>query len=105
MFVAEDFSAEKDNDWAGESRHPAGQSNRSLSHWGKEKGRLEINLRPESEATVVETTSCTQKGDWWTELIAGFDVAVGRPDTLCGWVVGKAALHVETLTEEQVDLS
>ena len=43
-----------------------------------------------------------QEDDWWTESIAGFDVAVGRPDTLCGWVVGQAALHMETLTEEQV---
>ena len=43
-----------------------------------------------------------QDEDWWLESIAGFDVAVGRPDTLCGWVVGQAALHVETLTEEQV---
>ena len=43
-----------------------------------------------------------QEDDWWTESIAGFDVAVGRPDTLCGWVVGQVALHMETLTEEQV---
>ena len=45
----------------------------------------------------------TQGEDWWTESIAGFDVAVGRPDTLCGWIVGQAALYMETLTEEQVE--
>ena len=43
-----------------------------------------------------------QEEDWWTESIAGFDLAVGHRDTLCGWIVGRAALHMETLTEEQV---
>ena len=43
-----------------------------------------------------------QNKDWWTESIAGFDVAVGRSNTLCGWIVGKAARHVETLTEGEV---
>ena len=44
-----------------------------------------------------------QEEDWWTASIAGFDLAVGHQDTLCGWIVGRAALHMETLTEEQVE--
>ena len=53
--------------------------------------------------SFLDPTKCnTQEEDCWTESIAGFDLAVGHLDTLCGWIVGRAALHMETLTEEQV---
>ena len=53
--------------------------------------------------SFLDPTKCdSQEEDCWTESIAGFDLAVGHLDTLCGWIVGRAALHMETLTEEQV---
>ena len=53
--------------------------------------------------SFLDPTKCdSQEEDCWTESIAGFDLAVGHRDTLCGWIVGRAALHMETLTEEQV---
>ena len=54
------------------------------------------------QSYLEPTKSDLQEEDWWTESIAGFDLAVGHLDTLCGWIVGRAALHMETLTEEQV---
>ena len=55
------------------------------------------------QSYLLDPTKCnTQEEDCWTESIAGFDLAVGHRDTLCGWIVGRAALHMETLTEEQV---
>ena len=30
-------------------------------------------------------------------------MSLSQLDTLCGWVVGQATLHMETLTEEQVE--
>ena len=70
---------------------------------GKKKAGWRQFKSGQSEATGHDNSNTyTQEEDWWTESIAGFDVAVGRPDTLCGWIVGQAALHMETLTEEQV---
>ena len=89
-----------DHPGAGEPWHPADKSS-SSSCRRKDKGRLETFFTFH-EGIEKQHKYLLQNKDWWTESIAGFDVAVGRSNTLCGWIFGKAARHVETLTEEEV---
>ena len=53
---------------------------------------------------LIEPGQQTGREGTWTGEIAGFDVAVGEERTLCGWLVGETARHVEALPEDQVDV-
>ena len=57
---------------------------------------------------LVDTTrkmNCEEDdlAETWQDNIAGFDVVVGQENTLCGWVVGRTARYMETLTTQQVE--
>ncbi|XP_048874759.1 peroxisomal N(1)-acetyl-spermine/spermidine oxidase isoform X2 [Brienomyrus brachyistius] len=47
----------------------------------------------------------TQEGDpfkTWYKKICGFDVVARHPTVLCGWITGREAEHMETLSDEEV---
>ncbi|XP_077543951.1 uncharacterized protein LOC144156045 isoform X3 [Haemaphysalis longicornis] len=44
----------------------------------------------------------TNKPDWWVRGISGFDLVYANPNVLVGWIGGKAAEHMESLTDDEV---
>ncbi|KAL1432135.1 hypothetical protein MTO96_013471 [Rhipicephalus appendiculatus] len=44
----------------------------------------------------------TTNPDWWVRGISGFDLVYENPNVLVGWIGGKAAEHMETLSDQEV---
>ena len=55
-------------------------------------------VKPEPRTDLLDG----EEGEHWTDQIAGFDSVAGQPRVLCGWVAGRAALTMESLTEWEV---
>ncbi|KAI4878710.1 hypothetical protein NFI96_013480 [Prochilodus magdalenae] len=50
-------------------------------------------------------TSQPEEDDWkdtWFKKITGFDAVARHPTVLCGWITGREALHMETLSDNEV---
>ncbi|MPC25020.1 Peroxisomal N(1)-acetyl-spermine/spermidine oxidase [Portunus trituberculatus] len=43
-----------------------------------------------------------QTGDWWVKGISGFDPVFNHRAVLCGWIGGREAEHMETLSEAEI---
>lgn len=44
----------------------------------------------------------TTNPDWWVRGISGFDLVYENPNVLVGWIGGKAAEHMESLSDHEV---
>ncbi|KAL3187506.1 hypothetical protein MRX96_025015 [Rhipicephalus microplus] len=44
----------------------------------------------------------TADPNWWVRGISGFDLVYKNPNVLVGWIGGKAAEHMETLSDHEV---
>ncbi|KAL4635625.1 hypothetical protein GN956_G13456 [Arapaima gigas] len=57
---------------------------------------------PEDAAVHASLSQGEAWRDTWYKKICGFDVVARHPTVLCGWITGREAEHMETLTEEDV---